>query len=133
MKVRNYEKMTLITSLLIIIFLTEMIWIINLNQVRIKDYKKFPMLMNSNKEGNIIVNKEERKLIYKNRFLYYQDNKIKYTIIEDQKLDNLKDYQIKLKLEKKQKENEVITVTIENKKISMIDMMRNTWGGDKNS
>ena len=133
MKVRNYEKMTLITSLLIIIFLTEMIWIINLNQVRIKDYKKFPMLMNSNKEGTIIVNKEERKLIYKNRFLYYQDNKIKYTIIEDQKLDNLKDYQIKLKLEKKQKENEVITVTIENKKISMIDMMRNTWGGDKNS
>ena len=130
MKVRNYEKMTLMTSFLIIVFLTEMIWIINLNHVRIKDYKQFPMLMNNNQEGTMIVNKEERKLIYKNRFLYYQDNKIKYSIIEDQKLDNQKDYQMKLKLEKKQKENEVITVTIENKKISMIDMMKNTWGGD---
>ena len=42
------------------------------------------------------------------------------------------EYQITIKLSKKIKQKEMVMMTIENKKMSVIDMMINAWGGDKN-
>ena len=53
-------------------------------------------------------------------------------MLEDQKIKERNEYQITIKLSKKIKQKEMVMMTIENKKMSVIDMMINAWGGDKN-
>lgn len=130
MKVRNYEKMTFISFLIGGILLLELLMGIYLQEVKIRECIFISMIIREDNRAETILTKEERKILYKNNSLYWKNKRIKYEIEEDQKIG--KEYRMILHVQKDMRENDVITGTIENKKISIIDMIINMWGGDKN-
>lgn len=132
MKTKNYEKTTSITILLGIILLLEIIGCMNVRNIKIKEYHQIPIIMTSEKEGYVIVEKEDRKNLYKNKYLFINNHKIEYVLVEDQKIEGRKESQISIKLTKKVKQKDVVMMTIENQKINLYDMIKNAWGGDKN-
>ena len=126
MKTKKYEKITLIGILLISILFLEFVLIFSSKEIKISSYLQIPIIMKEEKEGVIVINKEERKKVYENQVIYYKNKKIKYEIIEDNKET------MTLRLSKRIKEKEVVMVTIKKKNINLIDMIKNTWGGDNN-
>lgn len=85
------------------------------------------------------VDKKERKDLYKNKYLYIDNKKIKYKILKDKGItlkENNKEYYeiyLKLKLKGKYKQNDYIKITIQNKKIRLLEIFKLIWDGDVNS
>jgi UTP-glucose-1-phosphate uridylyltransferase len=100
--------------------------------IKVVSYHQIPIILSNEREGYVVVNQKDRMNLYKNKYLYIQNKKIEYEMLEDQKIKERNEYQITIKLSKKIKQKEMVMMTIENKKISVIDMMINAWGGDKN-
>ena len=84
----------------------------------------------------IIIPNEKRKVLYKNRYLYHNDKKIKYRIIEEKKnlyKNNGKQYHellIDFRFDKKYKTSDVVTISIKKEKYRLIEMFKLIWDGD---
>ena len=85
-----------------------------------------------NTKGIILVSKKEKNIWYKNTYVYWNNRKIKYSIDKIEKVK--KDYQITVTptFKEKMKEN-IIEISIEEQRISMIKAIINCWGGDKDN
>lgn len=132
MKQKNYEKKTLILFLTILLWIIEICFIIYLSNIRIIEYKLFQVIMISNKEGVVYLSKEDKKLFYKSNYYYYKDKKYYFEIIDENKVNDLIEIKLKTSI-KNLKENDIITISIENKRISELETIIDIWGGDKNS
>jgi len=84
----------------------------------------------------IVVSKAERKIIYKNHFLYHNNKKIKYEVLEDRGAiitkGKTKYYEILLnfKFLKKYKANDILELSIKEKKYKVIEIFKIIWEGD---
>ncbi|MBR6137664.1 MAG: hypothetical protein IKQ06_05870 [Bacilli bacterium] len=132
MKQKNYEKKTLVLFLTILLWIIEICFIIYLSNIRIIEYKLFQVIMISNKEGVVYLSKEDKKLFYKSSYYYYKDKKYYFEIIDEKKVNDLIEIKLKTSI-KNLKENDIITISIENKRISELETIIDIWGGDKNS
>ena len=132
MKQKNYEKKTLVLFLTILLWIIEICFIIYLSNIRIIEYKLFQVIMISNKEGVVYLSKEDKKLFYKSSYYYYKDKKYYFEIIDENKVNDLIEIKLKTSI-KNLKENDIITISIENKRISELETIIDIWGGDKNS
>ena len=132
MKQKNYEKKTLVLFLTILLWIIEICFIIYLSNIRIIEYKLFQVIMISNKEGVVYLSKEDKKLFYKSSYYYYKDKKYCFEIIDENKVNDLIEIKIKTSI-KNLKENDIITISIENKRKSELETIIDIWGGDKNS
>lgn len=132
MKQKNYEKKTLVLFLTILLWIIEICFIIYLSNIRIIKYKLFQVIMISNKEGVVYLSKEDKKLFYKSSYYYYKDKKYYFEIIDEKKVNDLIEIKLKTSI-KNLKENDIITISIENKRISELETIIDIWGGDKNS
>lgn len=136
MKQRNYENNNLIIVLSIFIVLLEIIFLVQLISKKIFIYQKISGIVMKDNIFLLVMDINERKNLYKNKYIYYENKKIKYKMLKDNgpiiTKDNKKYYEITIKTNKsiKQKSNSSITFAIKEKKINSIKIFKLIWDGD---
>jgi len=131
MKLKNYEKISIIYFLSILLLVLEGIGLLSIQNIKVRKYSLYSILFNEEKEKIIITDKENRKNLYKNTYLYLKNKKIKYKIIEDKKLDNnLYEIHLSFSMNKKYSKKDIVVVAIEKQKITILEVLKNGWGGD---
>lgn len=131
MKTRNYEKKELINFLILLVLISEIIFIFLLFKVKEDKYIKINSIVIKDNLVLVVVDKNNRKVIYSNEVLYLDDKLKKYKIREDRGLViDKKYYQILLELEiENKKTNDVLALVIKSKKFRLIEMFKIIWEG----
>ena len=135
MKVRNYEKKSLITILVALTIIIEISTLITIYAKKEFNYQVIPGVIVKDNLVLVMVNKEKRKIIYSNKKLYLNDKKYTYSIVEDRgiilKKDKEKYYELVLKIIHKQKNkyktNDSINLVFASKKQRLIEMFKIIW------
>lgn len=136
MKTRKYEKFSLVLFLCLFVLFLEFIFILFLFNNKEYKYDQYMGVVVKDNLMTIIIPKEKRKILYKNRYLYHNDKKIKYKIIEEKKnlyKNNGKQYHellIDFRFDKKYKTSDVVTISIKKEKYRLIEMFKLIWDGD---
>jgi hypothetical protein len=136
MKVRNYEKQELIILILIVLIIIEIISIVFLLNYKVYDYKKLTGIITNKNIVTLIVDNKEKKLLNSNKKIYLNNKELKYKIIEDKgyivKKNNNKYYEIliNIKTPRNKKINDYVELSIKNKKISFIKLLKKIGEGD---
>ena len=138
MNYSRYERFGLLIFLIIILILFEIIFIINIMREKNELYISFSGVVMKNNIGLFIVNDKDMKILYKNKYLYFNGKRIKYSIEKITKdvikKDNNKYNEVLLRFKfskKKYKDNDVIDISIRRDKESIIKMFKIIWRGDK--
>ena len=136
MKVRNYEKQVLIIFILIVLIFIEILSFIVLYNYKVYKYKKLTGIITNNNIVTLIVDKNDKKLLYKNKKVYLNNKLLEYKIIEDKgyitKKDNTKYYEIIIFVEtpKNKKSSDYVELSIKNKKINILKLIKKIGEGD---
>ena len=136
MKTRKYEKFSLVLFLCLFVLFLEFIFILFLFNNKEYKYDQYMGVVVKDNLMTIIIPNEKRKVLYKNRYLYDNDKKIKYRIIEEKKnlyKNNGKQYHellIDFRFDKKYKTSDVVTISIKKEKYRLIEMFKLIWDGD---
>lgn len=136
MKVRNYEKQVLIIFILIILITIEILSFIVLYNYKVYKYKKLTGIISNNNIVTLIVDKNDKKLLYENKKVYLNNKLLEYRIIEDKgyitKKDNTKYYEIIVfvKTPKNKKSSDYVELSIKNKKINILKLIKKIGEGD---
>ena len=138
MNYSKYERFGLLIFFIIILILFEIIFIINIMREKNELYISFSGVVMKNNIGLFIVNDKDMKILYKNKYLYFNGKRIKYSIEKITKdvikKDNNKYNEVLLRFKfskKKYKDNDVIDISIRRDKESIIKMFKIIWRGDK--
>ena len=138
MNYSRYERFGLLIFFIIILILFEVIFIINIMREKNEIYISFSGVVMKNNIGLFIVNDKDMKILYKNKYLYFNGKRIKYSIEKITKdvikKDNNKYNEVLLRFKfskKKYKDNDVIDISIRRDKESIIKMFKIIWRGDK--
>ena len=138
MNYSRYERFGLLIFLIIILILFEIIFIINIMREKNEIYISFSGVVMKNNIGLFIINDKDMKILYKNKYLYFNGKRIKYSIEKITKdvikKDNNKYNEVLLRFKfskKKYKDNDVIDISIRRDKESIIKMFKIIWRGDK--
>ena len=134
MKVRNYEKKYLIILLMVLLLFSEILIVITLSIIKVEEYSKITGVVIKDNLVLIVVDKNERKTIYSNKILFFNNTKSKYQIIEDRGIvmtKNTKDYyQLVLKFSfKNKKVNDVLEMVFIKGRIHLINIFKIIWEG----
>ena len=134
----RYERFGLLIFFIIILILFEVIFIINIMREKNEIYISFSGVVMKNNIGLFIINDKDMKILYKNKYLYFNGKRIKYSIEKITKdvikKDNNKYNEVLLRFKfskKKYKDNDVIDISIRRDKESIIKMFKIIWRGDK--
>lgn len=136
MKVRNYEKQELIIFILLVLIIIEIISFIFLFRYKVFEYKKLTGIITNNNIVSLVVDKKEKEILNKNRKIYLNNKELKYKVLEDKgiiiKKNNKNYYEvlIKVKTPKNIKINDIINLSIKDKKISIINLLKKIGEGD---
>ena len=138
MNYSRYERFGLLIFFIIILILFEIIFIVNIMREENEIYISFSGVVMKNNIGLFIVNDKDMKILYKNKYLYFNGKRIKYSIEKITKdvikKDNNKYNEVLLRFKfskKKYKDNDVIDISIRRDKESIIKMFKIIWRGDK--
>jgi len=136
MKVRNYEKQELIILILIILISIEIISFIMLLNYKVYKYKKLTGIISNDNIITLIVDNKDKKLLYKNSKIYLDNKLLKYKILEDKgyitEKNNHKYYEvlINIKTPKNKKSSDYVELSIKNKKIKVLELLKSIGEGD---
>ena len=136
MKVRNYERQGLIILILLILITIEILSFIVLYNYKVYKYKKLSGIISNNNMVTLIVDNSDKKLLYKNKKVYLNNKLLEYKILEDKgyitKKNNTKYYEIliKVKTPKNKKSSDYIELSIKNKKINILKLIKKIGVGD---
>lgn len=136
MKVRNYEKTSIIYLIVIVLFILEFSGTILLCTIKKYSYTKISGIVSNKNTIVLIIDEKERKILYKNQTAYIENKLKKYKIIENKgKLfykNKTNYYEIILNIDfsNKYKPNDVIELSIKNNKYHLIKIFNVIWGGD---
>lgn len=135
MKVRNYEKQELIIFILLTLIIIEIFSFIFLFSYKIFEYKKMTGIITNNNMVSLVVDKTDKKILNKNNKIYLNNKELKYKVIEDKGVitnkNNKKYYEILIETKTpKNKINEIINLSIKDKKISVIELFKKIGEGD---
>ena len=138
MKNRIYERTTFIKVLILIVLILEIIFILELTHIKEFKYHKITGVVIKNNYILIVVDKQERKLLYNSKKLYHKDNHQKYEIVEDRGKvlnNNKKNYYelvIKTNFKNKYKANDIYEIVIPKEKFRLIEIFKTIWEGEDN-
>ena len=131
MKIRNYERVSIMYFMVILVLLLEGIGILVIQNIKVRKYNLYSTIITENNERLILTDKSNKKIIYKNTFLYLENKKIKYKIKEDKKIDNnLYEIHLSFSSDKKYSKKDIVVVAIEKQKTPIFEVLKNGWGGD---
>lgn len=135
MKVRNYEKQGLIIFVLIVLIIIEILSFMVLSKYKVYKYKKLTGVISNRNIVTLVVNNNDKKLLYKNKKVYLDNKLLEYKIIEDKgyiiKKNNIKYYEIliKTKTPRNKKISDYIELSIKNKKINILKLLKKIGEG----
>ncbi len=134
MKTRNYERKDLIIFLIILLLGFELISIIVLLTIKTNKYFKISGIVIKDNLIFVIVNKDERRIIYSDKVLYYDNKRYKYNIVEDRgivmKKNNENYYQLVLEFKlKNMKANDVVEIVFTKERMRLIEIFKIIWEG----
>ena len=129
MKTKQYEKQFGSMLFFFVIWIIEVAAIIVLWNTKINKYKSFSAVVVDKNQIVVYTTSKEKKIMIQNANLYWNNKKIKYDVMKN----NKETIELKCSLPKTAKTNDVITITIKEKRINMIDVIIQVWGGDKNN
>ena len=138
MKNRLYERTNLIKVLTVILFILEIIFILELANNKEFKYHKITGVVIKDNYILTVVDKKERKLLYNSNKLYHKDNYQKYEISEDRgnvlnnNNNNYYELVIKTKFNNKYKANDIYEIVIPKEKFRLIEMFKTIWEGEDN-
>ena len=135
MKVRNYEKQGLIIFILIVLIIIEILSFIVLYKYKVYEYKKLMGVISNKNIVTLVVDKNDKKLLYKNKKVYIDDKLLEYKIIENKgyiiNKNNIKYYEvlIETKTPKNKKISDYIELSVRNKKINILELFKQIGEG----
>ena len=134
MKVRNYEKKELIILFIILLFICEFTVFITLFTMKFNKYLKVNGIVIKDNLVLVMVSKSERKVIYSNKVLFYNNKRYKYKIVEDRGIIMKKGknnyYQLVLKFSFKEKvPNDTLEFVFIKGRIRLIEIFKIIWEG----
>ena len=139
MNYSKYERFSIIIFLIIILFIFEIVFIISIINNKNELYVSYSGVVMKSNLGLFIINNNEMNILYKNRYLYFNGKRIKYSIEKITKdvikKDNNKYNEILINFKfskKKYKDNDVINISIRNEKEPIINMFKIIWKGEIN-
>lgn len=135
MKVRNYEKKELVSFCIILLLISELLLSIMLYTIKVNDYYKMQSIVVKDNLVLLVVSREERKIIYSNKILFYDNHKHKYKIVEDRgvviKRNNKNYYQLLLKFNFSKKiANDTLDLVFIKRRMHLIEIFKIIWEGD---
>ena len=136
MKIKKYEKFSLVISMCIIIFIIEVIFTFLLITTKEYKYKKINGVVVKDNLVDIVIPSKEKNIIYKNKYLYLNDKKIKFKIVEEKKnvyKHNKEKYHellVSYKFDKKYKTSDILSISIKKEKYRLIEIFKLIWEGD---
>ena len=122
--------------LILVISIIEILSIIFLFTYKKYTYKKINGIVVKDNLVSMILNSEEKKLIYSNKKVYLNDKLVKYEIKEDRGKvlkrsgNNYYELLVNIHFSKDKKVNEVLELSINNKKKTIIKILKEVWDGD---
>ena len=138
MNYSKYERFGIIIFFIIVLIVFEIVFIISIFKTKNEIYVNYSGVVMKNNLGVFIINNDQMNIIYKNRYLYFNGKRIKYSIEKITKdvikKDNNKYNEVLLRFKfskKKYKDNDVIDISIRRDKESIIKMFKIIWRGDK--
>lgn len=135
MKIRNYERMERIVFGIILTITIELIGILYLFQKKEFSYQLLSGIVIKKDYALLMVTKKEKREIYQNSFLYFNNRKRKYKVIENHGkilTKNKKEYYelvLKFSFSDKKKANDVLEIVIPKKKYRKIEIFKKIIGG----
>lgn len=138
MKVRNYEKKNLIVFFTIFFLIVELIFFLILTIKKTYSYDSLSGIVMKEDLVMVVVSKKERALLNQNRFLNLDDQKIKYKVLEDhgpiisKGKEKYHEIILAFQFPKEYKANDILTISLKNKKYQLIEIFKIIWEGDKN-
>ena len=136
MRIKKYEKFTLVLFVSVFIFVTEVIFGIYLISTKEYKYDKIEGVVVKDNLLDIVISKEQRNVMYKNNYLHMNDRKIRYKIEEERtniyKHNGRNYYEllISYKFDKKHKSSDIISISIKREKYRLIEIFKLIWDGD---
>ena len=136
MKVKIYEKYSFIYLIIILLFFIEILGIILLLTFKIYSYKKMSGIVISENRIVLMLNKEDKKILYKNQNAYIDNYCRRYKIIENRgKLfsKGKEDYYeiiVDIKFSDKYKPNDLVELSLNDEKYKIIKIFKIIWEGD---
>lgn len=136
MKVKIYEKYSFIYLIIILLFFIEILGIILLLTFKIYSYKKMSGIVISENRIVLMLNKEDKKILYKNQNAYIDNYCRRYKIIENRgKLFSKgnEDYYeiiVDVKFSDKYKPNDLVELSLNDEKYKIIKIFKIIWEGD---
>ena len=132
----NYEKKEGIIVALVLLILLEIGILFLLINIKQYTYHKLTGIYTNPNLITVIVNKEEKKLLYEQSTIYLMDKKEKYKIKQDKGIilkkgkENYYEILLKIKTPKNKKRQDMIDLTIRKKKDNLFNIMKKVWEGD---
>lgn len=137
MKLRYYERHILIYFLLVIYFIFLLIFVIGTFSFRIYEYISINGIVLNDGLVEMVVDKEQKKSLYKNKFIFYEGEKVEFKI-EEVVLDFFKSDDkyydkifISIKCDREFGVGDVVKFSVKNKKIWLIKIYEVIWKGNK--
>lgn len=129
---KNYEKAIEVFLIVGIVFVLEIVLLFYLSNVKVLEYKVYSIILLEGNDALLVVPENEKSIWYKNAYIYWNNKKIKYQIKEIVKEKNNYQFIIEFPHPEKTKKQDIITISIEEKRSSILHILKNTWGGDNN-
>lgn len=134
MKVRNYEKRSCIYILIVITIILELIGVILLIMNKTYEYEKITGLVVKKDLVVLIINKEEKNILYKNAKLFFENKELKYNIVENRgkiltNKDKYYEVLINFRFDNKYKANDVLELSLKKEKHRLIEIFKIVWEG----
>ena len=133
----KYERFSIIIFFIIVLIVFEIIFIVSILKNKNEIYVNYSGVVMKNNLGVFIINNDQMNIIYKNRYLYFNGKRIKYSIEKITKnvikKDNNKYNEVVLNFKfskKKYKDSDVIDISIRNNKEPIINMFKIIWKGE---
>ena len=135
----KYERFGIIIFFIIVLVVFEIIFIVSIIRNKNELYVSYSGVVAKSNMGLFIINNNEMNILYKNRYLYFNGKRIKYSIEKITKdvikKDNNKYNEVILNFKfsnKKYKDNDVIDISLRNDREPIINMFKIIWKGDNN-
>ena len=135
----KYERFSIIIFLIIVLVIFEIVFIISIINNKNELYVSYSGVVMKSNLGLFIINNNEMNILYKNRYLYFNGKRIKFSIEKITKdvikKDNNKYNEVLINFKffkKKYKDNDAINISIRNEKEPIINMFKIIWKGEIN-
>lgn len=130
---KNYEKDQLVIAVSFIFIIIFFVFLSRLFNIRYRTYRLIDSIVINENYLELIINNNDYKLLKSSKYLYIDNKRLKREITSVERnvikknKDNFHEVIIRVKVPNKYKDNDVITISIFDKKTEIINIFKSCW------